>query len=105
VWGCSGSKPGRKRLKRDTPDRHSPPGGAPPAAAAAAGAAAAAAGARGGPGAPLQLDPLVGHKVQRFWPQHGGWFEGIVSDFNLSTNEHWRGPPFARVLVLAWRGS
>ena len=30
-------------------------------------------GARGGPGgpsgAPLQLDPLVGYKVQRFWPQ------------------------------------
>jgi len=90
VWTCSGSKPGRKRLKRDTPDRHSPPVG---------GAAAGAAGARGGPGAPLQLDPLVGYKVQRFWPQHGGWFEGIISDFNLSTNEHWRGPLLGQGLV------
>jgi len=55
--------------------------------------------ARGGPGAPLQLDPLVGYKVQRFWPQHGGWFEGIISDFNLSTNEHWRGPLLGQGLV------
>lgn len=95
VWtDGSGGKPGRKRLKRDTPDRHSPPGGAPPAGSGAGVAGAGSGGQRGGsagtpPGAPLQLDPLVGYKVQRFWPQNGGWFDGIISDYNLTTNEHW----------------
>ncbi|KAK9830923.1 hypothetical protein WJX81_005699 [Elliptochloris bilobata] len=87
----SGGKPGRKRLKRDTPDRHSPPGQAP-AVGGAGSMAGLNGGQRGGPGgpsaAPLQLDPLVGYKVQRYWPQNGGWFEGIISDYNLITNEH-----------------
>lgn len=71
----SGGKPGRKRQKRDTPDRHSPPGQATAAGphGVEAGFGGVNGGARGGPGgpsgAPLQLDPLVGYKVQRFWPQ------------------------------------
>ena len=78
----SGSKPGRKRQKRDTPDRHSPPGQAHLAGGGEAGMAGVNGGARGGPGGPcggpLQLDPLVGYKVQRFWPQVRRSSDGLV---------------------------
>lgn len=37
----------------------------------------------------LEVHPLVGRRVLRYWPQDGGWFEGLVSDYRPSTGEHW----------------
>jgi hypothetical protein len=31
---------------------------------------------------------LIGHRVKLFWPEEGGWFEAVVSDYNISTDEH-----------------
>eukprot|EP00212_Chloropicon_laureae_P003337 CAMPEP_0197486886 /NCGR_PEP_ID=MMETSP1311-20131121/1861_1 /TAXON_ID=464262 /ORGANISM="Genus nov. species nov., Strain RCC856" /LENGTH=234 /DNA_ID=CAMNT_0043030225 /DNA_START=102 /DNA_END=806 /DNA_ORIENTATION=+ len=38
-------------------------------------------------GAP-QIDQYVGRKVQRYWPEDGGWVSGAISDFNAITGEH-----------------
>ena len=37
---------------------------------------------------PGQIDEYVGRKVQRYWPQDGGWVSGAISDFNAVTGEH-----------------
>ena len=31
---------------------------------------------------------LVGRLVQRFWPDEGGWFDAIITDYRPTTNEH-----------------
>lgn len=36
-----------------------------------------------------EINPFVGRKVKRYWPRDGGWFDGIISDYNAATGEHW----------------
>ena len=31
---------------------------------------------------------LVGRLVQRFWPEEGGWFDAIITDYRPTANEH-----------------
>ncbi|KAF5836796.1 hypothetical protein DUNSADRAFT_5423 [Dunaliella salina] len=31
--------------------------------------------------APINVPPLIGYKVQRYWPGEGEWCEGIVTDY------------------------
>jgi len=38
--------------------------------------------------ASAQIDEYVGRRVQRYWPQDGGWVQGAISDFNAVTGEH-----------------
>lgn len=71
--------------------------GAAAPAAAAAGAGARGGGAAAGPALPApraaaalgEIDPLVGRVVLRHWPNDGGWFRGVVSDFRPSDGAHW----------------
>lgn len=35
-----------------------------------------------------KIDEYVGRKVERYWPQDGGWVSGAISDFNAVTGEH-----------------
>jgi hypothetical protein len=39
-------------------------------------------------GGGAKIDEYVGRKVERFWPQDGGWVSGAISDFNAVTGEH-----------------
>ncbi|CAK0786367.1 hypothetical protein CVIRNUC_009580 [Coccomyxa viridis] len=36
----------------------------------------------------MGLNPLVGHKVDRFWADDNKWWNGIITDFNGLTGEH-----------------
>ena len=47
-----------------------------------------AAKAKGPGGAPLVVNELICRRVQRFWPDEGGWFDAIVTDYRPTTNEH-----------------
>jgi len=40
------------------------------------------------PGAPLRLNEYLGRRVKMYWPQEGGWFEAIITDYNMAENEH-----------------
>jgi hypothetical protein len=40
-------------------------------------------------GQPLRLDPFIGRRLKRYWPHDGGWFDGVITDFNAATGEHW----------------
>lgn len=42
----------------------------------------------GGP-PPLQLDALLGQRVRVWWPEHGGWWDGVVTDFSYASGQHW----------------
>ena len=44
--------------------------------------------AKGPGGAPLVVNELICRRVQRFWPDEGGWFDAIVTDYRPTTNEH-----------------
>jgi len=44
--------------------------------------------AKGPNGAPLVVNELICRRVQRFWPDEGGWFDAIVTDYRPTTNEH-----------------
>ena len=46
------------------------------------------AGGAGGDGA-LVLDPNIGRRVSVMYPSHGGWYGGIITDYNGLTKEHW----------------
>ena len=71
-------------------------GGSAPAAKAAKTAKAktpkaktpAASQAKGPGGVPLVVNELICRRVQRFWPDEGGWFDAIVTDYRPVTNEH-----------------
>jgi hypothetical protein len=97
-----GGAPGGSRhaaatgAKRPSPSGGSKAAAAPPRKRAARGgeAAAVAAPSPTGP-APraaagqVDLDPLVGRVVLRHWPNDGGWFRGIISDYRNATGDHW----------------
>ena len=44
--------------------------------------------AKGPGGVPLIVNELICKRVQRFWPDEGGWFDAIVTDYRPVTNEH-----------------
>lgn len=46
------------------------------------------AGGASGDGA-LVLDPNIGRRVSVMYPSHGGWYGGIITDYNGLTKEHW----------------
>ena len=31
---------------------------------------------------------VLGRRVQRFWPEEGGWFDAIITDYRPTANEH-----------------
>ena len=72
-------------------------GSGPPSASGGArggGGARARGGGSGGAAAAVAdalpgVDALVGHRVKRYWPEHGGWFDGVLTDYNAATREHW----------------
>jgi hypothetical protein len=33
---------------------------------------------------------MHGH-LQVYWAEHGGWWDGVISDFNVLTGQHWCG--------------
>ncbi|KAL3134030.1 hypothetical protein ABBQ32_008464 [Trebouxia sp. C0010 RCD-2024] len=35
-----------------------------------------------------KLDPCIGMRVQRLWPEDGGWFEGVVTDYSALDSTH-----------------
>jgi len=37
---------------------------------------------------PLVVDEYIGRKVERWWPDDGGWVSGAISDYNAVTGEH-----------------
>ncbi|QDZ22059.1 ENT domain-containing protein [Chloropicon primus] len=39
-------------------------------------------------GGPIVVDEYIGRKVERFWPEDGGWVSGAISDFNAVSGEH-----------------
>ncbi len=51
--------------------------------AAQAGPPAGASYLEGGP------EAMLLRKVKRNWPDQGGWFEGVITDFNPASNEYW----------------
>lgn len=51
---------------------------------AAAASAAAALGSE-----QLLINPLVGRKVETWYPDHGGWYPGIITDYNITNDKHW----------------
>lgn len=88
---AAAAPPPRKRT------RASEGGAAAPATAAAGAGGRGGGGAAAGPALPApraaaalgEIDPLVGHVVLRNWPNDGGWFKGVVSDFRPSDGAHW----------------
>ena len=44
--------------------------------------------AKGPGGVPMVVNELICRRVQRFWPDEGGWFDAIVTDYRPTTNEH-----------------
>ena len=36
----------------------------------------------------MVVNELICRRVQRFWPDEGGWFDAIVTDYRPVTNEH-----------------
>ncbi|KAK9814796.1 hypothetical protein WJX72_011607 [[Myrmecia] bisecta] len=36
----------------------------------------------------LKIDELVGRRVKRFWSDYGGWYDGIISDYDGLKGEH-----------------
>ncbi len=92
----------RGAAKRATPSSGSKAAAAAAAAAPrkrtrASEAGAGAGGAAAGPALPApraaaalgEVDALVGRVVLRHWPNDGGWFRGVVSDFRPSDGAHW----------------
>ena len=45
---------------------------------------------RGPPTAPYgpTVNEFVGRRVQLYWPEEGGWFDAVVTDYNPATDEH-----------------
>jgi len=39
-------------------------------------------------GTSTMVDNLICRKVQRFWPEEGGWFDAIITDYRPTTQEH-----------------
>ena len=37
----------------------------------------------------LLINPLVGRKVETWYPDHGGWYPGIITDYNITNDKHW----------------
>lgn len=35
-----------------------------------------------------KLDPFIGMRVRRLWPEDGGWFEGVVTDYSAANRQH-----------------
>ncbi|DBB17059.1 hypothetical protein WJX82_011497 [Trebouxia sp. C0006] len=35
-----------------------------------------------------KLDPYIGMRVKRLWPEDGGWFEGVVTDYSAVNKQH-----------------
>ncbi|BDA49275.1 Protein EMSY-LIKE 3 [Coccomyxa sp. Obi] len=69
-------KPAKKRLKKGSaePDGHQQAVHVPPA------------GIAGGP--VMGMNPLVGHKVDRYWAEDHKWWSGIITDYNGISGEH-----------------
>jgi hypothetical protein len=36
----------------------------------------------------LVINEFIGRRVKLYWPEEGGWFEAIISDFNAASEEH-----------------
>jgi len=36
----------------------------------------------------LKIDEYIGRKVKRWWPDDGGWVEGVVTDYHEDTGNH-----------------
>ena len=34
------------------------------------------------------INEHVGERLKMFWPEEGGWFDAIISDYNATTDEH-----------------
>ena len=34
------------------------------------------------------INEHVGERLKMFWPEEGGWFDAIISDYNAVTDEH-----------------
>jgi hypothetical protein len=34
------------------------------------------------------INEHVGERLKMFWPEEGGWFDAIISDYNANTDEH-----------------
>jgi len=30
----------------------------------------------------------IGRKIKQFWPEEGGWYEAVITDYNMLTDEH-----------------
>jgi len=43
---------------------------------------------KGPAAAPIVVNELICRRVQRFWPDEGGWFDAIITDYRPTTNEH-----------------
>ena len=39
-------------------------------------------------GTSMMVYNLICRKVQRFWPEEGGWFDAIITDYRPTTQEH-----------------
>ena len=37
---------------------------------------------------PIVINEHVGERLKMFWPEEGGWFDAIISDYNAATDEH-----------------
>jgi hypothetical protein len=81
AWRCTGLA---QRLALGAPGAW--PGawpGADPPWTTQAGALAGTAYLEAGP------EAMILRKVKRNWPNQGGWFDGVITDFNVATNEYW----------------
>jgi hypothetical protein len=36
----------------------------------------------------LVINEFIGRRVKLYWPEEGGWFEAIISDYNAGNDEH-----------------
>jgi len=37
------------------------------------------------------IPPLIGYKVQRYWPEEGQWWEGVITDYRERDGLYWCG--------------
>ena len=51
------------------------------------------------------INPLVGRKVETWYPDHGGWYPGIITDYNITNDKHWCDPGRGRTAHTGARGS
>jgi hypothetical protein len=40
--------------------------------------------------------------LQVYWAEHGGWWDGVVTDFNVITGQHWCGSSCSSAPARCW---